>query len=320
MRISKITLLAGACLAVIPAQQAAALSATVGYADSDAGDLNRYSWAGNGVTRVRMCVSYNVALKATTHPERVNFQNMLANAAAKGVEVMATLMNNSDDPNGPIPYTGTYDTAVRDFLGAWPLASYPQLAIIGSWNEPNFEGKTKPTVAQAAGYYNKLAARTGRTKVAGEWAGPTDSASGRSALAAEINDYFYYLGSNRPMPFGYHAWTDVRKMQWSGDHNATQTKFFRDTISGPTWGYTHLWNTETGAHLKMLSGGVWRTFTEAQQADAVKFLHRCADNLSTRITRHYHYNFHDGSPEDTGVVNIDSSPRSAYYAVRDRLE
>lgn len=293
-----------------------ALDAAIGYADSNAGELNRYSWAGSGVTRIRMCVSYNIAQKAATHSERVNFQNMLTNASAKGVEVMASLMNDADNPMA-VPLTGTYDIAVRDFLGAWPQTSYPQLAIIGSWNEPNFTGKGMPTVAQAAGYYNKLAARTGRVKVAGEWAGPGDSASGRANLAAQINDYFYYLGSNRPQPFGYHAWTDVRKLQWSNDHNALQTNFFLDTISGPTWGYAHLWNTETGAFLKMISGGVTKTFTQAQQADAVRFLHRCTA-LSPRITRHYHYCYYDGSSEDSGAVNSDSSPREAYYAIKNR--
>ncbi|MGI8907564.1 MAG: hypothetical protein ACR2IE_13860 [Candidatus Sumerlaeaceae bacterium] len=318
MIIRGFSLAATACLVLLPANYGVAMDAAVGYADSHAGELNRYSWVGSNVFRVRMCVSYNVAQKATTHSERVNFQNMLANASAKGTEVMATLMNDADAPTGPVPLTGQYDTAIADFLGAWPLSSYPQLPIIGSWNEPNFSGKTMPTIAQAAGYYNKLHARTSRTKVAGEWAGPSDSSTGRANLAADINDYFYYLGANRPMPFGYHAWTDVRKMQWSGDYNAVQTKFFRDTISGPTWGYAHLWNTETGAFLKFTSGGVTRTFTQAQQSDAVRFLHRCT-TLSTRITRHYHYCFYDGSSEDSGVVNSDSSPRTAYYTVRDRL-
>ena len=295
-----------------------ALDAAIGYADSNAGELNRSSWPGANVTRIRMCVSYNVAQKAVTHSERVNLQNMLANASAKGVEVMTSLMNDSDAPNGPVPLTSAYDTAIAAFLGAWPQASYPQLAIIGSWNEPNFTGKTMPTIAQAAGYYNKLAARTSRTKVAGEWAGPSDSATGRANLAADINDYFYYLGANRPMPFGYHAWTDVRKLQWSGDHGAVQTNFFLNTISGSTWGYAHLWNTETGAFLKMTSGGVTRTFTQTDQSEAVKFLHRCTA-LSPRITRHYHYCYYDGSSEDSGAVNSDSSPRTAYYTIRDRL-
>lgn len=296
----------------------AAMDAAVGYADSHAGELNRYSWDGSNVIRIRMCVSYNVAWKATTHPERVNFQNMLANASAKGVEVMASLMNDSDSPTGPVPWVQTYDDALRDFLGVWSYASYPQLAIIGSWNEPNFTGKTMPTVKQAAYYYNKLHARTGRVKVAGEWAGPTDSSAGRAELAADINDYLYYLGANRPQPFGYHAWTDVRKYQVSSDNAAVQTKFFRDTISGPTWGYSHLWNTETGAFVSLISGGKTYNFTEDQQVAAVKFLHRCT-TLSSRITRHYHYCFFDGSSEDSGVVNSNSSPRKSYYTVRDRL-
>ncbi len=328
MRASRLFIAALLCISLPPVQPARAVSFAVGYADSNAGDINSAFWPGANVTRARMCVSYNVAKKATTHPERVNFEHYLTYAGNRGVEVMVTLMNDVDNIWAVPNPTTTYDSAVAEFLGVWPLTAYPQLAIIGPWNEPNYTGKGRPTPANAALMYRVVRSRTDRLKIAGEWAGPNDSTSGRAALAADIQDYLYYLRDDRPEAFGYHAWTDIRKYQDSGDHNATQTRFFIDQISGSTWGYAHLWNTESGAFVSFKrSDGVWRDFTEAQQTDAMKFYFR-TPNLSSRITRLYVYCFFDSSyapgshkADDSGVIrNNWSAPRSAYYSVRDRLQ
>ena len=318
---------AAVLLAAAPGQ-----AVELGISDSDAPTVNEPFWDGLRIDRARVVVPYDVA--TTTGDDgrrrRDSLDRYLANAAAKGVEVMVAFSASQDlrAPNGDAlaPTVEQFDAAFRAFR-----ARYPQIRTIAPWNEPNnvngaqYPLSGNPTLAAQYWLTANAICPVDCTLIAGDFAGiPGDD--------AYVDAYQAALGEARPPVWAFHAHSDVNAFQANGPDSARIARYYLSKLQGP-WAGARIWIDEIGARFRDPGGLVWG---DASQARAASFLLGLA-TLDPRIDAIYYYNYSnqcrfpyrcaqqdrglvspapfDGSPPEYDAYN---RPRQAWQVIADR--
>ncbi len=113
------------------------LGFAVGISDSDAASFTHPAWDSLDVRRARAVAPYDVAQRPAGDGRRVMLDQWLAEARARGVEPYVTLarsnLNRRPDGVYRAPTAAQYEAGFRAFR-----ATYPDVRLIGAWNEPNF--------------------------------------------------------------------------------------------------------------------------------------------------------------------------------------
>lgn len=120
------------------------------------------NWTASKRKKARIAVPWDIALRPATDPTRADFQSWLDGLTLNGGEPYVTFVitrgfdawttkatkagsgmcytNAAGTVDCYTPDVASYTSAVRAFLTA-----FPQVKIIGAWNEPNYNGRDVPT-------------------------------------------------------------------------------------------------------------------------------------------------------------------------------
>jgi hypothetical protein len=319
---------------VVAGEPVVAASHAQGIADSGQTTFASPLWPGLNVIRARVIVPYDVALRPASDVRRQQFEAWLTNAQNAGATRnvgLARIPEPTRPGYGRAPDEATYRAAFGAFVAAYGA----RVDAIGPWNEPNFRPADGSRALLPGGiYYYRWAAVDCPTCLlaAGEFAGTQSS--------NYLQKYKRHLGYHRPNLWSAHNYADVIRYQVSGDNGAAELKTFlrelycttgHHCVAGQTdWSSGNLWIGATGAYYQLDCqahnvpcdpGTTVHVLGEQSQCQAAAFINRFS-NLSGKITRIYFYTFTDGrSGDNTGIVNAaGTTPRKAYYAVRDRAE
>ena len=345
---------------VVAGEPVVAASHAQGIADSGQTTFASPLWPGLNVIRARVIVPYDVALRPASDVRRQQFEAWLTNAQNAGATRnvgLARIPEPTRPGYGRAPDEATYRAAFGAFvaaygarvdaIGPWnepnfrPADGSRALLPGGMYylDDPDGGcGASSPVVAHCgprmAAYYYRWAAVDCPTCLlaAGEFAGTQSS--------NYLQKYKRHLGYHRPNLWSAHNYADVIRYQVSGDNGAAELKTFlrelycttgHHCVAGQTdWSSGNLWIGATGAYYQLDCqahnvpcdpGTTVHVLGEQSQCQAAAFINRFS-NLSGKITRIYFYTFTDGrSGDNTGIVNAaGTTPRKAYYAVRDRAE
>ena len=268
-----------------------------------------------GVKNARLVVSYNVVAKHDDEFARVS--TYLAKAQALGVDVLvqfehargdATICNKKKNFSKVVckaPSAAAYRQNLQAFLTA-----FPQVKLIGSWNEINHFSQGTSRNAKLAAQYAKIAVQicNGCTVVTADLLDQADNVKAKKptfkATAKYIKAYRKAYG---------------KQLSICGLHNYSDTNRFRDAGTRALiklLGCKQYWLTETGGQLKSPS---FKTADQERQLKATKYMFTLAKKFSSKIKRLYNYSFFGRSTErfDAGLVDQDTgAPRKAYFEVQ----
>jgi hypothetical protein len=344
-----------------PTAELDALEANLGFAvgisDSDAASFTHPAWPSLNVHRARAVAPYDVAQRPSTDGRRQLLDQWLAAARARGIEPYVTLarsnLNRRPDGVYRAPTASQFEAGFRAFR-----ATYPDVRLIGAWNEPNFAvaagGAVLPSGREMAdpdcpiedldhcgpmlaAFYWRLVRSICPAPTCLAVAGEFDSTPNDLRY---WDAYRRYLRSHRPTVWSIHPHVDANRFQSGGHHcvsgdNRCVTRTFLSWLRGldPSYDVGHVWLTEVGAYYRNADGTV---FSETSHRDTTAFILRLPD-ISPRITRVYYYNLQNAcgtatscpvqdrgliapAPTGGGSVPYDSRDRvrAAFHVIADR--
>jgi hypothetical protein len=286
------------------------LGFAVGISDSDASSFTHPAWDSLDVRRARAVAPYDVAQRPLDDRRRRLLDDWLAAADAAGVEPYVTLARSNLDRRADgvyrAPTAAQFEAGFRAFR-----ATYPQVRLIGAWNEPNFDVSAGGAVLPSgralanpdcpiedldhcgpllAAFYWRIAHKVCPDPTCLIVAGEFDSTP---------NDRRYWtayrraLRAHRPRVWSIHPHVDANRFQAAGHRciagdRRCVTRSFMAWLGGQdaSWDGSHVWLTEVGAYRRNADGDV---FSDASQRAATAFILRLP-TISPRITRIYYYN------------------------------
>jgi hypothetical protein len=278
-----------------------------------------------GVTHARLVVSYNVVAKHDDELARA--ATYLAKAQQHGVEVLvqfehargdaATLCKKKSNFSKPVckaPSAASYQANLKAFLNA-----FPQVKLIGPWNEINHYSQGTSRNPKLAATYAKIAHKVcvGCTVVDGDLLDQADNVKAKhptfKATAKYIKAYRKAYGKRLNI-CGLHNYSDTNRFRTDG------TKALIKLL-----GCKQYWLTETGGLYKF--GSFWSkktyngcTSAAACQLKATKYLFTQAAR-NKKIKRVYVYTWYGGvTPRfDAGLV-AKGKARPAYAEVAKHVQ
>ncbi|HUS67856.1 MAG TPA: hypothetical protein VMZ28_25145 [Kofleriaceae bacterium] len=290
--------------------QDARLGFAVGISDSDASSFTHPAWDALDVRRARAVAPYDVAQRPATDRRRRMLEAWLAAADAAGVEPYVTLARSDLDRRADGVYRAPGADAFEAGFRAFRLA-YPDVRLIGAWNEPNFDVSAGGAVLPSgraladpscpiedldhcgplrAAFYWRIAHKVCPEPTCVIVAGEFDSTPHDTRY---WDAYRRGLRTHRPRVWSIHPHVDANRFQSGGHHcvagdRRCVTRTFMAWLNGldASWDVGHVWLTEVGAYRRNADGEL---FSDASQRAATAFILRLPQ-ISPRITRIYYYN------------------------------
>ena len=283
----------------------------VGISEQSAEMFATPAWQRLGLKRVRYLVPWDWA---TSGRDEAEVDAYMRAARSRGQDVLVTFTAHSGCFDGRrysrdrvcrAPSARAYRTAVRTFDDR-----YPWVRTYAAWNEVNHV--SQPTFGKprlAVRYYRVLRRARHRRDYRVLAADVLDTANMHRYLRS-----FLRRAPGRPRLWGLHNYQDVN------DGTSADTRRMLRTVPG------EVWLTETNGIVKF--GDSFR-YSESRAARRTRWMLRLAARydsrrrrLRSRITRLFVYKWFGapaGARFDAGLVDLDGTPRPAYFVLGARL-
>ena len=206
------------------------------------------------------------------------------------------------------PSASAYRAAVRTFDDR-----YPWVRTYSAWNEVNHISQptfTRPRLAVR--YYRILRSERGNRGFRVMAADVLDTANMHRYLRL-----FRRRAPGRPRLWGLHNYKDVN------NHTSADTRRMLETVPG------EVWLTETNGIVKFGASPQF-DYSESRAARGTRWMFRLAERfrvrrhgLRSKITRLFAYQWFGaplGARFDAGLVDLDGTPRPAYFVLQRRLD
>jgi putative glycosyl hydrolase len=234
-------------------------------------------------------------------------------AQARGQDVLVTFtaprgcfdgFRYSRAPVCRAPSASAYRASLRAFDDL-----YPWVRTYSAWNEVNHISQPTFTSPRLAVRYYDVLRRESRNRHFRVMAADVlDTSNMRGYVRS-----FLRQARGRPRLWGLHNYQDVNRV------TSADTRAMLETVPG------EVWLTETGAIVKLGNSRQFR-YSESRAASRTRWMFKLVDRfdserrgLRSKLARLYVYKWFGEAPGarfDAGLVNLDGSPRAAFFVFR----